>query len=197
MAKGPVWQARFGKVSFGKVSFGKVRSGKVWQAWRNAITKGGEEMEATIFTAKHCWKRNMSVKADVAAAELERIREENPEGILDPEEVVFASEDEGAVLHKLFTWDDVKAAHGYRVEQAKYIIRNLVTVEDTEDEPVMTRAIVSTGNRMYQPITTVLSDADLRSRLLDAAKREMLTFKMKYRHLHELAAVFEAMDTVQ
>ena len=153
-------------------------------------------MEATIFTAKHCWKRNMSVKADVAAAELERIREENPEGILDPEDVVFASTDEDAVLHKLFTWDDKKAAHGYRIEQAKYIIRNLVTVEDTEDEPIMTRAIVSTGNRMYQPITTVLSDADLRSRLLDAAKAEMLAFKMKYRHLQELAAVFQAMDTV-
>ena len=161
------------------------------------MTKGGENVEATIFAAKHCWKRNMSVKADVAAAELERIREENPDGILDPEEVVFASEDEDAVLHGLFTWDDKKAAHGYRIEQAKYIIRNLVVVEDAEDESRTTRAIVSTGNRMYQPITTVLSDADLRSRLLEAAKAEMQAFKQKYRHLKELAAVFAAMDEVQ
>ena len=154
-------------------------------------------MEATIFTAKYCWKRNMSVKPDIAAAELERIRKENPDGVLDPEDVVYESQSETAVLHKLFEWDEKKAAHGYRIEQAKYIIRNLVTTSETDDEPIMTRAIVSTGNRMYQPITTVLSDVEMRSRLLDAAKAEMSAFRMKYRHLTELAEVFAAMDSVK
>lgn len=142
------------------------------------------------------WKRKMSVKADVAAAELERIREENEEGILDPEEVVLASTDENAVLHKLFQWDDAKAAHGYRIEQAKFIIRNLVTVEETDDEPVRTRAIVSTNSRVYQPIRTVLSDEELRANLLESAKRELEWFRTKYRHLVELAAVFEAIDNL-
>lgn len=135
------------------------------------------------------WKRNMSVKPDVAYAELERIRKKNKDGALVPAEVVAESRDENAVLHKLFEWDDTKAAEAYRETQAMFIIRNLAVTDD-ELGPT-TRQYVSTASNTYRPIMTVLSDAEMRGNLLEAARSELRAFQAKYRHLEELAKLME------
>lgn len=45
-------------------------------------------------------------------------------GSLNPEAVVEAARDPGSPLHDQFEWDNAKAAHAYRLETAKALIRD-------------------------------------------------------------------------
>lgn len=139
------------------------------------------------------WKLKMSVPASDAAAELDRIYRKY--GEIDPHTVVDESRPEGAVLHGLFDWDDASAAEKYRVVQARFIIRNIVPADAEDDADTRVRSYHSIG-RNYLPTKVIMSDADMRKRLLDAALRDLEEMKAKYRHLSELAAVFEAADEV-
>lgn len=55
--------------------------------------------------------------------ELERLR--GPDGILRLEDVVAAAADESSPLHSHFEWDNTKAAHRYRLSQARALIRSV------------------------------------------------------------------------
>lgn len=137
------------------------------------------------------WKIPLGVSADAAAAELERIYDVH--GGIDPKTVVEESRPEGAVLHSLFEWDDAKAAEKYRVTQARFIIRNIVQDEDTDEGKVTVRSFHST-EKAYTPTSVILSDDELRNMLLERALHELEEFRVKYRHLSALARVFEAVD---
>ena len=127
--------------------------------------------------------------------ELERIRITNG-GFLTPEAVVSAAKDEDNPLHPYFTWDDTEAAHRWRLEQARKLIRLSVTVIKQDTQPV--RAYVSLlndrGKNGYRATIDVLSDEDLRDQLLQCALRELAAFRHKYSVLSELAELFEVAD---
>ena len=128
----------------------------------------------------------MKVSADIAGAELEKIKNEHG-GTLNAEDVVTASEAENAPLHSLFEWDDTTAARLYRIDQAKAIIRNIECVI----EEIPTRAFVKAGTAGYKPIQTVLSNLDLTEILMDQARDELQAFVAKYRNLKQLAGVID------
>ena len=68
------------------------------------------------------WKlEGLGKGVDVALVveELTRLQEVNR--ILTPEVVVRAAEDNNSILHKLFEWDDNKAAYNWRLQQARTI----------------------------------------------------------------------------
>jgi hypothetical protein len=65
---------------------------------------------------------------------LEALRDQD--GILRPESVVAAAKDPASPLHNYFTWDDVEAAHKYRLDQARALIRS-VKIEITVEERVV------------------------------------------------------------
>ena len=137
------------------------------------------------------WKIPLKVSAAAAANELERIFKKY--GEIAPETVVEESRAEESVLHDLFEWDDAKAAEKYRVTQARFIIRNIVNEEGTEDGPILVRSYHNM-EQAYAPTTVIMSDRDMRERLLEQALAEMESFRAKYHHLKALADVFIAMD---
>ena len=49
-------------------------------------------------------------------------------GALNPEDVISAARNKNSALHDRFQWDDSAAAHQYRLEQARRLIRVAVTV---------------------------------------------------------------------
>ena len=60
-------------------------------------------------------------------------------GILRPEEVVTAAQDPDSPIHGYFEWDDGKAAHSHRINQARALIRSCrvdITVEKREFKAV-------------------------------------------------------------
>jgi len=68
----------------------------------------------------------MMMTADEKRAVLRAMEElETPEGTLTPELVVGAAAKEESPLHRHFEWDDGKAAHQHRLEQARSLIRTV------------------------------------------------------------------------
>lgn len=135
--------------------------------------------------------RLYKVSAKDAAEEIERIK--GGAESVTPAQIVEASRDEGAVLHSVFEWDDSKAGRLYREQQAGQLIRNIVVRYEDKKQPV--RAFVHVESS-YEPIKQVLASKVKTERMLDAAIRELRSFRDKYAALKELSDVFKAIDGV-
>lgn len=73
------------------------------------------------------------VNAQEAGEELERIREKDG-GQLHTESVVRAAAAKRSPIHGVFTWDDAKAGHQYRLWEARQFIRMVVVVTADDGE---------------------------------------------------------------
>ncbi len=119
-------------------------------------------------------------------------------GEISPEIIVEKAKDEKNILHDYFEWDDTKAAHKYRLEQAREIIRCIVVQTDKGEK---TRAVVSVSvsyneKRSYQPLNLVLNNDYAKSMLLEQAKRDVQIFIAKYRTLTELSGIISEMEKI-
>ena len=120
-------------------------------------------------------------------------------GVIQPEAVIEFARDPETALHGAFCWDDGEAAAQYRLWQARQVIRVCVTIrEDVKGPPI--RAYVSLqedrGDVGYRLLDDVMSDAEMRDRLLAQALTELNRWKIRYQQLRELAPVFEAAEQV-
>ena len=135
---------------------------------------------------------------DTTYNELERIRAANS-GVLRPCDVLEAAEDSGNPLHGYFEWNDGQAAHEYRLEQARRLIRCTVRVIAQDKPPV--RAYVSLRQDRYEGdsyrhIVQVMTDADLNERFLGQALREADSWRSRYERFVELAPIVQAIKEV-
>lgn len=138
------------------------------------------------------------MKNNPATNELKRIAEKHG-GILKPEVVVQEARSKKSPLHSRFCWDDSKAAHEYRIWQARQLIRVVVeTIEGVEGRhEVFVSLTTDRKESGYRVMTEVLNSAQMRARMLDDALRELEFFQHKYRRLKELADVFAAVRKVR
>lgn len=129
------------------------------------------------------------------AEALERIADRNG-GTLDPVQVVKVAEDPKSILHSHFTWDDSEAAHQFRLEEARKLIRVTISIIPKVETPERVWISLNSdrGENGYRKLVSVLSDSDLRAQLLEEAKSELNYFRRKYGRLTELAKVFEVLD---
>lgn len=131
--------------------------------------------------------------------ELDGIAERNG-GLLKPEDVVeFARTNKQSELHGRFEWDDTKAAHAHRLEQARGIIR--VFVEVIPHTQTSYRAYVSLepdrhSGEGYRRTVQVMSNEEHRQQLLLQAIKRLNGMRREYAILTELAEVFQALDRV-
>lgn len=122
-------------------------------------------------------------------------------GNLTAEAVVKAATPVSHPLHERFEWDDKKAGHEFRLQQAQQIIRYTVITIPGKSEPV--RAFVSlpddrgaASEYQYREIVNVMKSETMRKQLLESARAEMHSFKRRYSELEELSDVFAAMNKV-
>lgn len=138
-------------------------------------------------------------KNDKLALELESVRIKNDKKLLVPSEVVEFARDENTELHKHFEWDDAKAAHQYRIWQARQII---ASVQSKEYENQIVQGYYSlpqdrvNPNGGYRSINEILSNDELRKQLLESAKKDADLFRKKYIILKELTPIFNSFDKV-
>ncbi len=129
-------------------------------------------------------------------------RLEKTEKGLTPSSVLDASREEGTLLHHYFEWDDSIAGEKYRQDQARFLIRNLIIVEKTDDQQeraeTKDRAFVITPGykSAYVALDNALTNAEWRNHLLKNANRDMEIFTEQYKRLSELADVIQAMKAV-
>jgi hypothetical protein len=117
------------------------------------------------------------------------------QGILRAINIVAFARNPKSALHAKFEWDNSKAAHEYRLWQARELIAVFVTVVHQGHGPV--RAFVSLRtDRMipgggYRATADVMADAALRKQLLAEALDDADRWKAKYELLTELVPVFK------
>lgn len=76
-----------------------------------------------------------------------RIRQlETPDGTITPQTVIDDAKDPASPLHEHFEWDDTKAAHAYRIDQARELIRSVRLVITNTESVVRTVAYVRNPN---------------------------------------------------
>lgn len=148
------------------------------------------------------WKgRKFAVNANVVGAEIEKIEEEK--GEVTARDLVDKATPEDSALHKLFEWNDAKAADGYRLRQASEILCHLSIVQEDAPEPTVVRAYTNVADDADNPtrrtgtfINThdAFADENKRNLILRVAIRELKELQRKYQALSELAKVFEAID---
>lgn len=149
------------------------------------------------------WKPLTSVAVDAQAAgeELERIRVSR-NGRLVQEDVVAEAKDKANPLHPAFEWNDRKAAHAYRLDQAGYMIRSITVVmsepeQEQEREPI--RAFVNVqrdDDRSFTSIAHAMSDEDLRAQVIARAWKELHDWRKRHAELVEFARLFTVIDEV-
>lgn len=117
-------------------------------------------------------------------------------GELTPHAVLEAARKPTHVLHRHFEWDDGKAAEAYRIDQARNVIRS-VHVEDSDAASGHTVAFISIADKSgtsYRALSEVRNSADLQSRVLAQAERDLEAFERRY---HALQDVCEIIRTAQ
>lgn len=114
-----------------------------------------------------------------------------------PEAVVELARDKNSALHNLIDWDDKVAAGKWRRQQARVIMCNLVveTREDPNSEPVELRILYKTDeDKEYHDIEFAIQHEDEYEKLLNQAKRDLESYRVKYHILKELKPIFAIID---
>ena len=119
---------------------------------------------------------------------------------LDPVAVVEAARDETSPLHDCFTWDNSKAAHQFRLIEARKLIQVHVTILAGSTETVQAWVSLHDDRQSgggYRPIGVVMSRKTMRDSLLRDALADLETWRRKYSTLKKLAGIFAAHDYVK
>ena len=148
------------------------------------------------------WKpdsRHSSVPAQVVGEELDKIS--SRDGKIEASVVVKEAKPKRSALHPLFEWDDKKAAHQHRLEQARSVVRSVVVNAPDEVHTETVRAFVSVASgkpnsSVYVPMSSAFSEPLTREQVLRNALAELQAWKDRYRTYQELAVVFAAIDDV-
>ena len=130
---------------------------------------------------------------DTVVYELVRIYQRD--GILTPDAVVEDAAAKTSPLHSYFEWDNKKAAHAFRLDQARELIRlRSVDLERPDGGTTRVNAWVNLdpgpdGKRGYMPTMDALSDPVRRDLVLNRARQDLNAWVNKYRHLEEAALI--------
>ena len=168
-------------------------------------------------TKKYSYKKGVGfwkVSAQTVGNAIEMIKEEK--GYATKEDLLEYSRPLESDTHALFEWDDSIAAEKYRLAQAGLVMRQLeveiiresanaqgVNLSIKKTEPtIRTRAFVNIEENYGQfgtpgrfvGISEALSNDTYRDRVLENARKELLSFKTKYQTLVELENVFAVID---
>lgn len=148
------------------------------------------------------WKAYASVlglSAQAAGEEIERIRKACKGNMVDAD-VLKEARKAASPLHAAFEWDDKKAAHQHRLNQAGDLIRSIVVVNTDNPQSTPIRAFVNVGvddNRGYTNVTVAMADTVMRSQVISRAWKELEEWRKRYEGLVEFSHVFEVVDTAK
>lgn len=126
---------------------------------------------------------------------------------ITPEKIVKHARNKASALHKMFTWDDTKAAQAYRLMEAGSIMRRYyVSYRNKDGEEIRIKKFISVTvqpdeefprlQHVYKTIESVLESPEHCAEMLMNAKRELVSFRRKYSVLQELASLIQVIDEV-
>ena len=133
-------------------------------------------------------------------AELTRLAAEN-NGLLTPDHVVDAARNNASPLHRWFQWNNDAAAHMYRVEQARHLIRSVRVDVTTSHHTVRVPAFVcdpecERGEQGYIAIRGLANDADKARDVVVAEFARALSALNRARAVAEALGIEDQVDAV-
>jgi len=138
----------------------------------------------------------MSDKQKLIEARLARIAEECG-GNLTPDAVVEDARHKKSPLHEFFDWDDSEAAHKWRIEQARSLIRSVRVEIVTEEKTVSTvrylRNPEAGKGQGYVDVAVLRESTDLARRALRA---EFARAKALFDRAEGLAEAFDMRNEI-
>jgi hypothetical protein len=118
--------------------------------------------------------------AKSVTGELLAIQSRSKDSMLHPSEVVsWAAEHPKSALYPKFEWDDSRAGHEWRLQQARSLIRLHVVTEDGTPKLVNLRIDRSKGGG-YREIKDVMNDEDLRTAMLADCVADIKRVQARY-----------------
>lgn len=133
------------------------------------------------------------IDAQTAGEELDKIRGHNS-GEVTPEAVVEAAKDSKNPLHAVFEWDDGKAGHQYRVQQAGTLIRSvIVTVTGGGDSQSQPMQVSVTAVQPSASSAKVVTAEELHKAKVDRGWREIEGWHKQYGELPEFVGIAAAL----
>lgn len=129
-------------------------------------------------------------------AELQKIAEQH-QGYVRPEDVVEFAKNPATLLYTKFTWDDGEAAHQWRLNQARQILRVMV-IKGPTDPPRKIRTFISMKEDRYNGFgyrftADIMADDDLRQVMLEELQEYIQVFLDKFEHFKEAADIVREM----
>lgn len=113
-----------------------------------------------------------------------------------PEELVQAARSKRSPVHKLFEWNDKRAAHEMRLVQARVMINSLqVEIITPKGKPGQVLAFIRSSNHGRHVPTLEASREDVTAAMRECWK-DMLAFRKRYGHLEIASTVIAAIDDV-
>lgn len=124
-------------------------------------------------------------------------------GELTPEDILADAKNDNSPLHDYFEWSDTAAAHQYRLQQARGLIRAVVAVYVDENKvkpAVRTRAYVHINEPSaphYREASHAMSQQKTRQLVLQRAWRELQSWRQRYKDLKEFSDLIAVIDEVE
>lgn len=158
----------------------------------------------SAFTPKYQFKSGTRIDKTIDAQKVGELCNELSSTVgLTPKTLLDANRTVDTPLYNYFEWRNDVAAEKYREEQARYIIRSVVVVE--EKKPVV-RAFCSIvvdapdNKTEFKPINSIIVKEDWRTQMFENAKKDLFTFQVKYNALRdyaELSGVFTSIERLK
>lgn len=158
-------------------------------------------MQIAGFEWKDGYRPPAGVKATAVSVgeHLEMLRKQHQNELL-PEDVVADARNDNSPLHPLFLWDDTAAAEQYRLSQARTLIRSVVAIYTSDDQPaVRMRAYtrISEGETShYRETSHALSQKATREQVLRRAWNELRQWRDRYKDLQAFASLIPVIDEI-
>lgn len=112
-----------------------------------------------------------------------------PQGRMTPDKIIDLAKSKKSIIHKYFEWDDTSAAHMYRMEQARHMIRAIYVEIQGQTVRAYENVHIKDVGQVYQDIGTILDIPDLSKQIVESALKELLFWKQKYETYKILAPI--------
>jgi hypothetical protein len=131
---------------------------------------------------------------------LDRIAKDDQDGLIQPEAVVEAARDPESPLHKYFEWDVERAAHGFRLAQARGLIVRFTLVK-VDEGPKRVGYVNVTFNkgksnerRGYVAVERAMADPDLYEQVVHDAEVVIVALRNKLSAFAQARGVVGKLD---
>lgn len=139
--------------------------------------------------------RGRSVPALVVGKQLEQIAARHG-GRITPDDLVASAKGSRSPLHRLFEWDDSKAARAHRLHQARMVINSIDVVVD-EDDGSSVQAFVSVrygAGRRYLAHAQIATDDELYDQVVDELRQIIASYRRKLAGFERFRALIQAVE---